>query len=97
MRVRGACAVLVTALLTASPALAQQCGPRDLVEEALASEYKEQPIGQGLSGRGAVFKLYANPETGSWTAIVALPNGGACIVDGGEEWEIIAPVLGRPS
>lgn len=95
MRAIRACAAVVAALLT-SPAWGQPlCGPREAIIDALASEYQEQPVGQGLSRQGPVVSIYANPETGTWSAIAEFPNGSACIME--EEWQIVAPVMGRPS
>lgn len=73
------------------------CGPRDVIVKTLAEEYREQPIGAGLSRQGPLVTIFANPETGSWTAVAAFPDGSACIMDTGEGWESAAPVVGRPS
>jgi hypothetical protein len=75
-----------------------RCGPRALVEGVLASEYQEQAIGRGVSRQGPVVAIFVNPETRTWTAVLERPDGLACILDAGEDWELAEPVIqGEPS
>lgn len=79
--------------LLASPAAAQGiCADRDLVLQSLADKYEEQRHVYGFApttdGGGYVFELYANRETGSWTALAALPDGTACVIAIGTDYRV---------
>ena len=74
----------------------QPCGVYAEMAGVLADEWGELAIGQGLSG-GAITELYANGATGTWTIIVAMPDGRACIVAVGEMWQAIKPAAGDPA
>ncbi len=38
-------------------------------------------------------EIYASDETGSWTIIVTLPDGMACLVAAGQSYEALADAL----
>jgi hypothetical protein len=94
-------AVIASVLtLAAGTAHAQQapCGNPVDIAERLAVEFGEAPAARGIDAGGDLVVIYANPETGTWTVLLALPNGPACIVSTGTSWEPIAHVpTGRPS
>lgn len=75
------------------------CGPRESIVQALDGKYEERRIGAGLQpGRGVV-EVYAS-ESGSWTLLLTLPNGAACILGAGEAWAddpLEAEVAGDPA
>lgn len=73
---------LIAALvLLASPVAAQtaQCGPYDLVVAGLAERYGENRRVAGMMGPEQLFEVYANDETGTWTAITVGQDGQACL------------------
>jgi len=77
-------------ILFVTPAEAQpSCASRDLVVERLASRFGETPRSVGLGANGNVVKVFASAETGTWTIIVALPNGIACLVASGHAFEVL--------
>lgn len=88
-------------LAMCSPAHAQQgafCGPRERIVAQLTDRHGETRRAVGLQQNMQVMELYANDETGSWTIIVAMPTGVACLVSAGEEFHLSAPVApGEPS
>jgi hypothetical protein len=44
----------------------------------------------GLSASGAVIEMFANDETGTWTATVTGPDGNTCLVASGRAFESMA-------
>jgi hypothetical protein len=90
------CAALVPAL----PADAQQarCAPRAQVLDMLEKRFGETRRAIGLTSSSAVMELYASDENGSWTVLVTLPNGMACLVGVGTGFEVLeVPVRGAPA
>lgn len=94
---------LLTAMmiLAGSAAVAQQnCAPRTPSVQMLQNDYGESPVARGLSQGGAVFEVFANPETGSWTITVTRPDGILCLVASGGFFEtegLVSPVTGEPT
>ncbi len=82
-------AALAGALLTAGAAAAQApaCGPRAAIVEALRNAHGEEPAGAGLAGGRGVIEVFASPETGSWTLLLTLATGEACLIAAGEAWQ----------
>jgi hypothetical protein len=62
------------------------CGPRGSVVEQLARSFAEQPVGYGLTPDGALVEVLAGPK-GTWTILVTLPSGHACLMAHGFDWE----------
>ena len=96
-----ALAALVTSSI-ASTAAAQQvpCGPSEALTARLASEYGEAVTGGGIDAAGRVLQIFANAETGTWTAVVSTAEGMSCVVSSGELWASERPdpaVKGRQS
>ena len=75
--------------------MAQNCAPRDTVVDALTNRYEEGVQSRGLAQAGIV-ETWGNPETGTFTIAVTLPNGMTCMVASGEAFEILDPVTGEP-
>lgn len=75
-------------LLVGSPALAQmQCGGYADATAFLQEEYGERLVVQGLDGAGNVIAMFANPDTGTWTAFIVYPDGKACMASSGDSFE----------
>lgn len=78
--------------LTALPAIAQQCAPREAAVRILSDEHGEVRISRALDTRQRMIEIYANPETGSWTALMSAPHGSgvvSCIVSSGTAFELV--------
>jgi hypothetical protein len=89
----------VLAVLTASPALAQQqqpCGPTAQMEKYLIEKYGESPVGMGLGPEGQVLVVIANPITGTFTILVRKPGHITCIIVGGNGYAVIPPSVPAP-
>lgn len=83
------CLIVAAALLTATPAIAQQaCGPRAEIVQVLTGKYREQIIGQGIVNDGAAIEIYAS-DKGTFTVLAAFGRGLACIVAAGKNFNAI--------
>ncbi len=83
----------------AAPAIAQSsnCAPYSILVSGLAESYGETRQTIGLSRRGVV-EIYANLETGTWSAIVTAPSGMSCMVAEGKSFEVVSePSKGDPT
>ena len=87
---------LATLMAATAPASAQQaCGPREQLVKLLASQYKEDPVGMGLSQPGQVLEVFAS-SNGSWTMVMTMPDGKACMIAAGDNWEMVTKIKGNP-
>ena len=78
---------LVAVLLAAAPASAQSvCGTRADLVTRLATVYGEVPVALGVSAQGNLVEVLTGPD-GSWTILMTVPEGRACIVAVGEAWQ----------
>lgn len=80
-----------TFLALASDASAQvrggaTCGERSTIMAQLKGSFDEKPTAFGTTGEGAVVELMTS-KTGTWTLMLSLPNGRACLIATGEDWE----------
>ncbi len=74
------------------PAAAQSvCAGRAQVLDYLTRHYSEQRIALGVAGAGGVIELLARPDGGTWTLIVSRPDGSACVLATGEDWQRVSP------
>ena len=74
------------------------CMPFEQARKALGDSYGESVTGVGIAGNGkSMLAILSNPETGTWTALVVSPEGVACGIGGGEDWQVIKPEIGDPS
>lgn len=92
--------IAAVTLLLASPVLAQQppaCAPAGDLLRHLEGAYGERPAGRGLSNRGALVLLVRSADGATWTLLALLPDGMACLIDGGEDWQAVAAPAGDPS
>lgn len=89
----GLAMTLGAATLAAQPAQAQfMCAPRDAVIERLRTSYGEDLTGIGIQSTAQVLEVWAAPMTGTWTVLMSLADGKACIVASGTDWQTIDPV-----
>jgi hypothetical protein len=79
-----------------SEAAAQaSCGPRDQIVKVLADQYKEDPVGIGLAQPGQVLEVFAS-QAGSWSMVMTMPDGKACLIAAGDNWEMVTKIKGSP-
>lgn len=62
----------------------ENCAPYDVVHKGLQGKYGESVQVQGLTDDGsAIFRVYANTETGSWSLVYISSTGMACLTGAG--------------
>ena len=93
--------VASAALLIPTVAAAQQqCAPRPVVIERLATAFGETRQSVGLAQGNRVIEVFASTQSGSWTITVTMPDGTMCLVAAGTAYETVAealPPAGSPS
>lgn len=62
------------------------CAARDDLIAHLKGMYAERPVGAGLASPTEWFEIWANEETGTWSIVLSLPDGTACLLESGEGW-----------
>lgn len=84
------------AALTAS-AVAQEdpnhpCMNYGDLRKAVAQNFGEAPAGSGIVETGkAVIMIFASPKGDTWTAAILGPDGNACVIAHGSDWEPVIP------
>ncbi len=72
---------------------AQNCGARQPIIERLADRFGESRQSIGIGTKNRVVETFANPDTGSWTITVTMPNGMTCLIASGHAYETLDEVL----
>lgn len=75
------------------PARAGPCGPRDQLIKELANVFKERRVAAGRIPSGEMFEIFVSPGA-TWTAVVSMPGGTACMVAAGDTWTWTQPQKG---
>lgn len=93
--------ILMTAFMamliaTAPIAVANAQGPcqdRRAVLDKLAKDFDEAPVAIGMAANGGVLEvLAASADKNSFTIIVTMPNGMACMLASGKHFEMLDAV-----
>ena len=92
---------LVSALLVSgalmvvpsSPAGAAQCGPYAALIDQLKSKFQEQRQATGFIAEQAMMELFI-AESGTWTVVVTMTTGMACVVAAGSNWDGSVKLVG---
>ena len=84
-----ALSVAMGAMLVATSARAQanNCADRAYVVDQLSTKYGESRQSVGVAANNSVVEVYANGGTGSWSIVITMPNGQACLVASGMSFE----------
>lgn len=73
---------------------APRCLPYDAFVDVAQKSYGERPVLQGaLTGGDAVLVIFANPETGTFTTGLKMPDGMFCLHMAGDG---MGTVTGKP-
>lgn len=80
-------AVALTLLTLPAQAAGPACASRGALVERLSSQFGETRRGIGLGTQGRIVEIFASEATGSWTIVVTLPDGRACLMASGLNWE----------
>ncbi len=81
--------VITTSSTSAQP---KMCGKRASMIKVLIEKYKETPRALGLSSAKMAMEIYAS-KSGSWTVMMTMTNGTACIMAAGKSWQELPKVL----
>lgn len=57
----------------------------------LKALYREDPAAIGLSESGRLMEVFASPDGRTWTIVMTTPDGLACIMAAGKNWDVIIP------
>lgn len=68
------------------------CTDRASALSHLESKYQEAPVAIGLASNGGVIEVLANESGQTWSIILTMPDGTACMVAAGEYWEPVQPI-----
>ncbi len=89
--------VILLIFLAAPVTAAPTCGNADTLGARLAQRYGETSQSLGLTATGALMMLAANPETGTWTALIIRPDGVGCVAASGTNWQGAPAKTGDPA
>lgn len=96
MRLLSAAFALLPAALSAQTL---PCAPRERVLSFVIDQRGETRLATGDAARGASVELYAS-DSGSWTLLLNLPDGRACLLANGENFTAtggLQPARGNPA
>ncbi len=98
IRIFGAAALALSALLSlGSEASAQTvCLPHIEVAKQLGSLHSEVPVALGLADNGNVLEVFSTGDGSTWTIVMTMPSGKACLVAAGEAWETLPKIALGP-
>lgn len=68
------------------------CTDRASALTHLSKKFSEEPVAIGLANNGGVVEVLTDTGGSTWSIIITMPNGLACIVAAGEHWEPLLPV-----
>ena len=77
--------------LLSSPALGEICAPREWIIERLRRQYSEEQVAIGVKDDGSLIERFQSRDGHSWTLVNTHPNGVACLIAAGTDWEALAP------
>jgi hypothetical protein len=85
-------ALFTTAVVAepASQAVQAPCKPWKEVAQYLGQHYSEHPIAVGLQSDGSLLQVFAAPNASTWTLVNMRPDGMACLISAGKDWEKLA-------
>ncbi len=87
---------ILASLAFAGSAVAETvCGERGEFLSYLAKTHAEAPAAVGLASNGSVVEVLTS-KRGSWTLLVTMANGTACVLGAGEAWERVPAAATDP-
>ncbi len=73
------------AAVSALPANARPCAPRDEIVRKLSTEFQQRQKAIGLTQAGLLAELFVSAD-GTWTIIFSTPEGFSCVMETGSHW-----------
>ena len=86
LAVAAAAASSLLGLTTPASASPAACAPRADIVQKLDETYKEARQAIALTKQGGLLEIFVSAK-GSWSILVSSPNGKACLVAAGENWQ----------
>lgn len=83
----GLIAALAATLGQSANAQVSPCTSRPEIISHLAGKYSEAPVAMGIANNGGVVEILTSDNGTTWTIIITMPNGMACLVAAGKSWE----------
>lgn len=68
------------------------CTDRASALAHLSKKYSEAPVAIGLANNGGVVEVLTDSAGATWSIIITMPDGTACMVAAGEHWEPLRPI-----
>jgi hypothetical protein len=65
------------------------CSAYTEIARQLGDRYEEAPVSLGLQSNGNLLQVFASPTNGTWTIVSTAPDGFACVMAVGENWELV--------
>ena len=65
------------------------CAKRAKMVEKLHARFGESRQSVGLTPGGQALEIFAQPETGTWTILLTLPNGTSCMMASGHAYQAV--------
>lgn len=81
-------AIITAAILAATPAAAQQCGPVDVVRVGIAAGHGQTLDGIGWTAGGAAMEVWTDRARGDFTVLIVSADGVACVMARGAGWTV---------
>lgn len=69
-----------------------KCTERNAAIRHLRGKFSEAPVAMGLTNTGTVLEVLTSDAGKSWTILVTMPDGTACLIAAGEAWRTIPPI-----
>ncbi|MEK0082485.1 hypothetical protein [Benzoatithermus flavus] len=76
---------------TAAPGTPSLCHDYREIARELGAKYEETPVSLGLQTNGNLLQVFASARSRTWTIVSLMPNGLACVLAAGEDWEPLEP------
>jgi len=96
LRLTAFLALLLAAVPAAAPNAQAMCNQRAEVLAQLSDRYSEAPVAMGLASNGGMIEILTSNSGTTWTIILTMPNGLACLVAAGEGWETVPVPANAP-
>jgi hypothetical protein len=67
------------------------------IARQLGATYEETPVSLGLQSDGNLLQVFASARSGTWTIVSTTPNGFACVIAAGRNWEAAKVAIADPA
>ncbi len=84
--------IAFTAAMIALPMNAharQACAERADITKRLGNKYFEHPVATGVANNGGLLEVLSSKDGSTWSIIVTMPDGKACMFAVGQHWEML--------